>query len=54
MKIIALDVCWNSRYGQLNTEQELLYQQAVSNKVKNVCLGFRGKLSLIFHNAIHH
>lgn len=22
MKIIALDVCWNNRYGQLNTEQE--------------------------------
>lgn len=32
----------------------LLCQQAVSNKVKNVCLGFRGKLSFIFHNAIHH
>lgn len=32
----------------------LLYQQAVSNKKKNVCFGFKGKLSCMFHNAIHH
>jgi len=54
MKIIALDICWNGRSGQLNTERE----HSCTNMRGTIKLrmwiphsGLEDKLSGVFHDA---
>lgn len=57
MKIIALNICWNSWYGQLNTERERSCTNmcwAIKWRMWIPYLEFKNKLSCMFHNTIHH
>lgn len=57
MKIIALDICWNSRYGQLNTEREHSctdMRRTIKWRMWIPDSGFKDKLSRVFHNTTHH